>query len=494
MNNFNNLGFIKTLENPVTPHSNSSNFLKELPIPSQSFNNILQDQLNNPSYSGELFGEVSRHDPYNNDIASTEKPIYEKYDLKTTDKTEKNEEITDKENPSGVSKDINYLNNEKDNIHNISNNQNEKTDDKSELAGADKTHKDVQDSALRTKKTNNKEKASEIEDPSLLLKEINYILNMIKGAPFEKRQIQEIKSVLSELKNSLITKNDNPDKNIITQNSLELKKMLEKLKSLIETANERSGIKRLNFDNKDVIAKTEKSGDIRDIEDLKKQISKLIEDLKQNINHKKTENIFSKIEDVNENKNLNVQKVLQENTSADKSENAQAKDNSSGFNFSSQRKEVESTGSSLHKGNAAGTERRNAFEDQLDAVMQNARIVVRDSKNGSFSIRLQPESLGTVNVNLNLEQGVIMGRFLVDSAEAKEVLLENMQSVIERLQDNGISVGEFNVNVRENKSSFSGFREDALPHIINHKEPVTAGNEYEINSHYMHDGAIDLII
>jgi flagellar hook-length control protein FliK len=135
---------------------------------------------------------------------------------------------------------------------------------------------------------------------------------------------------------------------------------------------------------------------------------------------------------------------------------------------------------------------RNAFNEQLQSIMQNARIFVRDSRNGSFSIRLYPESLGKVNINLGLEQGVLHGRFLVDSVESKNLLLENISTIKEQLQDAGISVGEFQVNVRDERERLLNAEENMFSH--RYHDAANSSNEYDTISTYLHDGMIDMII
>ncbi len=271
--------------------------------------------------------------------------------------------------------------------------------------------------------------------------------------------------------------------------------MLERLKSLLETANERAGLKNLkNFDGHN-IKNAENIIDTSEIGGLKKQISKLVNEINQHLNHKKSESVITKNdESVNENKNLNNQKIFGEASASEKNEGTQTRDNASSFNLSNFKKDIEGAGTVSQKGTIPGAEKRNAFGDELNTIMQNAKLVVRDSKNGSFSIRLHPESLGRVNVNLKLEHGVIGGKFLVDSTEAKEALLENIQSVIDKLQENGISVGNFNVNVRDEKKSLFEYNEEAVSHIAARKQPMPAGAEYESNSSYVHNGEIDVII
>jgi flagellar hook-length control protein FliK len=136
---------------------------------------------------------------------------------------------------------------------------------------------------------------------------------------------------------------------------------------------------------------------------------------------------------------------------------------------------------------------RNAFNEQLQSIIQNARIFVRDSRNGSFSIRLYPESLGKVNINLGLEQGVLHGRFLVDSMDSKNLLLENISTIKEQLQDAGISVGEFQVNVRDDgERLLKHAEENMFGH--SYQDAANSSNEYDTISTYLHDGTIDMII
>ena len=76
-------------------------------------------------------------------------------------------------------------------------------------------------------------------------------------------------------KNVLETKNNHLDKNAgITLNGHKFKRLLERLKSLLETANERAGLKNIkNFDGHN-IKNAENIIDTSEIGDLKKQISK----------------------------------------------------------------------------------------------------------------------------------------------------------------------------------------------------------------------------
>jgi flagellar hook-length control protein FliK len=483
MQNFSNISLLKALENSIaTGPANSSGSFKDIPAPANSFDSILQNQLYNTKFNPNESISIDK----NNNFSNTDKSYLEKpSEIPETTITPYNQQITDNNKIREDNKKIDRSGNMKEDFQKTENN--EKLNKSKNIGEDDKTER-------KDKIKIKSERAA--DDISSLLRDINYILNMLKDLHFDKKQIREIKSSLSELKNALETKNNHLDKNAgIALNGHEFKRLLERLKSLLETANERAGLKNIKKFDGHNIKNAENIIDTSEIGGLKKQISKLVNEINQHLNHKKSESVITKNdESVNENKNLNNQKIFGEASAIEKNEGTQTRDNTSNFNLSNFKKDIEGAGTVSQKGTIPGAEKRNAFGDELNTIMQNAKLVVRDSKNGSFSIRLHPESLGMVNVNLKLEHGVIGGKFLVDSTEAKAALLENIQSVIDKLQENGISVGNFNVNVRDEKKSLFEYNEEAVSHIPVRKQPMPAGAEYELNSSYVHNGEIDMII
>ena len=496
MHNFSNISILKALDNlPIIP-VNSSATLKDVPPPAVSFNNVLQEQLNNANPVQNESNIYNNTESFNTENSNSQKAA-EKQEMpvdpgrNSVIKAEDNKNINIDDKKAEVSGNEKEDIQKSDNIDTRVKSKNKSEDEKTEQK--DKITKESQENKI-------KNKSGEISnDISSLLKEIASILDMIKNLNVEKKQIQEIKSVLSEIRAALEPKNsqNQGDKNsVLSENGQELRKLLDKLKSLLDTANQKAGLDSAkNFSSRE-LKSSENSSEASDIAVLKKQLSKLADEIRQHLNNAKPDNAVSKNDEiVNENKNINNQKIFNEVSSGEKKDGAPTKDNSSNYNFSFSKKDVETAGSVLGKNAVPGTEKRNAFGDELNTIMQNAKIVVRDSKNGSFSIRMQPESLGRVNVNLNLEQGVLVGKFLVDTNEAKEALLENIQSVVDKLQESGISVGGFNVNVRDENKSRYDYNNESVFHNFGMKKVIeAAGAGYESNSSYVHDGAIDMII
>lgn len=146
--------------------------------------------------------------------------------------------------------------------------------------------------------------------------------------------------------------------------------------------------------------------------------------------------------------------------------------------------------------NVSGThhrhEAKHVFRDQLDNLINSAKVTVQDAKNASISLRMYPEKLGTVTVNLGLENGTVSGRFLVDSNEAKETLLGALNDIKTLLENEGIALGSFQVNVRNGKEHNHNFEQfSEIPRI--HTEAAEVSEEYSSVQRIVHDGNLDLV-
>lgn len=357
-----------------------------------------------------------------------------------------------------------------------------------ELKNADKK------SLINLKEVLIKKKVNRPEDIHIeeLLKDLLYVREMIEKLNIDKTQLNEIKSLLSEFKTNLKNKgfkNNNENFELQTQ----LKNLLYKFRNIIEKVDKQFNLKMpaASIHSEKDTNKTEAIALVH----LKKEIKKLENVLRQYLTEAKPEGVIRK-SDVpgDEIKNIVNHKLVSAYTEDERKDVSQTKENTTNFNFQFNKKEADSSGNTLIKSNLSTLQKPSSFKEHLDNIVQNARIVIRDSKNGSFSIRLHPESLGRININLNLEHGVIIGKFLVDNTDAREVLLENMLIVKERLQGEGISVGEFQVNVRGENNPASDSGKKGTLHNIVLDNKTKSGHEYEFNSSLIHDGSIDLVI
>ena len=134
------------------------------------------------------------------------------------------------------------------------------------------------------------------------------------------------------------------------------------------------------------------------------------------------------------------------------------------------------------------------FRQNLQQIIENARVVVKDRANGSFSIRLHPAELGRLTVQMGLYDGVIHGKFLVESTQARDLLLENLEQIHQQLRDAGIAVGDFQVSVNDHRPRMARNEQDHMP--IPSSEPAAADRERDFAAHARpyHEGIINLVI
>jgi flagellar hook-length control protein FliK len=150
-------------------------------------------------------------------------------------------------------------------------------------------------------------------------------------------------------------------------------------------------------------------------------------------------------------------------------------------------------GAARHAQHASAPQRAALFDDQLQQLMQGAKMSVRDNQNATLSLRLHPESLGRMSVNLGLEGGTLVGRFLVENTDAKNALVEQLASVRNELAEAGIAVGEFQVDVRGQDPRSAGERAYEQPAYIHRAGQESVAGSYEGNAARAHYGAIDVV-
>lgn len=186
--------------------------------------------------------------------------------------------------------------------------------------------------------------------------------------------------------------------------------------------------------------------------------------------------------------------VLSDDTSSDKNG---AKDKNTGkenFSYNGGKFELSSKSGLdrvLHNGKMPD------FKENLQEIIDKAKVTVRDGRNGTFTVRLNPQELGNVNVNLVMENGVITGKFLVDNEDVKSLLLSNLNDLKLQMEEAGIAVGEFSVNVDDQREKYLKQKDDeelrALLYPKSDKEVIAAAEQYNSNS-AAHTGHINMVI
>ncbi len=95
----------------------------------------------------------------------------------------------------------------------------------------------------------------------------------------------------------------------------------------------------------------------------------------------------------------------------------------------------------------------------IDQVVQKAELVVK-ANSSEMKIQLEPEFLGKMTIKIALEDGLLTARFITDNHQVKHLLENNMASLRQSLDAQGIKVEKTEVNVQlEQGGNFGGYQE-----------------------------------
>jgi flagellar hook-length control protein FliK len=83
-----------------------------------------------------------------------------------------------------------------------------------------------------------------------------------------------------------------------------------------------------------------------------------------------------------------------------------------------------------------------------DAVARHTNILVRDG-GGEIRLVLRPESLGSVRINVTIENGSLEGRIFVENASVRDVIESNLASLRAALREEGFANAALDVSVDE---------------------------------------------
>ena len=63
------------------------------------------------------------------------------------------------------------------------------------------------------------------------------------------------------------------------------------------------------------------------------------------------------------------------------------------------------------------------LQQQFDALMQRARVIIKDRENANLTAQLYPKELGKVSLRLALTEGSLHGKFLVENEIVQKELM-----------------------------------------------------------------------
>ena len=88
------------------------------------------------------------------------------------------------------------------------------------------------------------------------------------------------------------------------------------------------------------------------------------------------------------------------------------------------------------------TQDRVRFVQRVSRAFQSAR-----NGGNEIQLKLSPPELGTLRLSISVEQGAVSAKFETETAAARNVLLDNLPALRERLAEQDIRVDKFDVDV-----------------------------------------------
>jgi flagellar hook-length control protein FliK len=136
--------------------------------------------------------------------------------------------------------------------------------------------------------------------------------------------------------------------------------------------------------------------------------------------------------------------------------------------------------------------------DIINQVIKKADIFVQGSHQ-EMVMKLEPESLGKINLKIIVENGLITAKFVAESQQVKEVLESSFNQLKDALQEKGISVQGFSVSVGQQGAEFNsgkGLGQWKQTIKLNSKVAgeymgLDEENIISINPYSYHEGKID---
>lgn len=135
--------------------------------------------------------------------------------------------------------------------------------------------------------------------------------------------------------------------------------------------------------------------------------------------------------------------------------------------------------------------------DIINQVVKKADIIVQNGHQ-EMIMKLEPESLGKLNLKISVENGIITAKFIAESQQVKEVLESSFNQLKDALQEKGISVQSLSVSVGQQGAEFNSsqsFDQWKRSIKLNRNSVGYEGLDEELTAHInpynYHDGKVD---
>lgn len=102
--------------------------------------------------------------------------------------------------------------------------------------------------------------------------------------------------------------------------------------------------------------------------------------------------------------------------------------------------------------------------DLGDTIVRQARVILHDADKAEIRLIIRPPELGRVRIQLQMEQGHIAGRILVDNATVRQVVEQNLAALERAFAEAGLEMGSLDVqtgDARQQGDQTDGSRSSA---------------------------------
>lgn len=97
----------------------------------------------------------------------------------------------------------------------------------------------------------------------------------------------------------------------------------------------------------------------------------------------------------------------------------------------------------------------------MEQVVEKMKLHVGEH-DSEIHLQLKPDNLGKLTISISVEKGIVIAQIVAESQVVKEILESNFNSLRDALNQKGLGIQEFNVNLSQNQNSnsryaFNGF-------------------------------------
>jgi len=81
-----------------------------------------------------------------------------------------------------------------------------------------------------------------------------------------------------------------------------------------------------------------------------------------------------------------------------------------------------------------------------DTIVRQAKVMLQDANTAELRLVIRPPELGRIRIRLQMENGHIAGRILVDNGSVREVVEQNLASLQRAFEEAGLEMGDLEVS------------------------------------------------